>query len=119
MAGTAEPLGTAEAAVTLGLRVLTATEVAAVLRVDTDVITTAISNGELPGNRVGEHWRVEHGALHAGCKERTDTSPTHLRNCRQSPRRVGPREKAIASWSAHERWDRPDPGLASETVRPG
>ena len=63
MAGTAEPLGTAEAAVTLGLRVLTATEVAAVLRVDTDVITTAISNGELPGNRVGEHWRVEHGAL--------------------------------------------------------
>ena len=48
---------------TLGLRVLTATEVAAVLRVDTDVITTAISNGELPGNRVGDHWRVEQGAL--------------------------------------------------------
>ena len=48
---------------TLGMRVLTATEVAAVLRVDTDVIITAISNGELPGNRVGGHWRVERGAL--------------------------------------------------------
>ena len=53
----------AEIAVTLGLRVLTATEVASVLRVDIDVIITAIGNGELPGNRVGNHWRVDLGAL--------------------------------------------------------
>ena len=63
-AGTAQQSETAKAAtVTLGLRVLTATEAAEVLRVDTDVITTAISKGELPGNQVGGHWRVEQGAL--------------------------------------------------------
>jgi excisionase family DNA binding protein len=45
------------------LRVLTADEVASVLRVDAKVIVAAISSGELPGNRVGTHWRVDQGAL--------------------------------------------------------
>jgi excisionase family DNA binding protein len=45
------------------LRVLTATEVASVLRVEEDVITTAIRDGELPGNRVGDYWRVDQSAL--------------------------------------------------------
>jgi excisionase family DNA binding protein len=45
------------------LRVLTAEEVASVLRVDTDLVITSISNGEFPGNRIGNHWRVDQGAL--------------------------------------------------------
>jgi excisionase family DNA binding protein len=64
--GTAEsagPLETTAIAVIPGLRVLTATEVAAVLRIDRDIIITAISNGELPGNRLAGHWRVDQGAL--------------------------------------------------------
>ena len=64
--GAAEPTGPLETiAITVipGLRVLTATEVAAVLRIDRDVIITAISNGELPGNRLGSHWRVDQSAL--------------------------------------------------------
>ena len=56
-------LATGEIAATLGLRVLTADEVAAVLRVDAKVVVAAISSGELPGNRVGTHWRVDQGAL--------------------------------------------------------
>ena len=59
----AEQSGTAEIAVAPGLQVLTAAEVASVLRVDADMIISAISNGELPGNRVGSHWRVDLGAL--------------------------------------------------------
>jgi excisionase family DNA binding protein len=55
--------GAAEAAVMPELRVLTAAEVASVLRVDTDVVILAIRNGELPGNRVGDHWRVDASAL--------------------------------------------------------
>jgi excisionase family DNA binding protein len=46
-----------------GLRIFTAAEVASVLRVDVDTIVRAISDGELPGNRVGSHWRVEQSAL--------------------------------------------------------
>ena len=46
-----------------GLQVLTAEEVASVLRVDTELVITSISNGEFPGNRIGSHWRVEEGAL--------------------------------------------------------
>ena len=61
--GRTEQLATAEVVVTLALRVLTAAEVASVLRVDEDVIITAIGNGELPGNRIGYHWRVDQGAL--------------------------------------------------------
>jgi len=45
------------------LRVLTAAEVALVLRIDADIIITAIGNGELPGNRIGSHWRVDESAL--------------------------------------------------------
>jgi excisionase family DNA binding protein len=45
------------------LMVLTAEEAASVLRVDTETIITSISNGELPGNRIGSHWRVDQGAL--------------------------------------------------------
>jgi excisionase family DNA binding protein len=56
-------LGTAEVPVALELRILTAAEVASVLRVDTDVIIKAISDGEFPGNRIGSHWRVDQGAL--------------------------------------------------------
>jgi excisionase family DNA binding protein len=37
--------------------------VASVLRVDADVIILAIGNGELPGNRIGNHWRVDQEAL--------------------------------------------------------
>jgi len=62
-AGPTGQLEIAEIAVPLGLRVLTATEVASVLRVDIDVIITAIGNGELPGNRIGNHWWVDLGAL--------------------------------------------------------
>jgi excisionase family DNA binding protein len=62
-AGPARQPGIAEIAATLGLRVLTAAEVASVLRVDADVVTTAISDGELPGNQIGNHWRVDQGAL--------------------------------------------------------
>jgi excisionase family DNA binding protein len=54
---------TPEIVTALGLRVLTAAEVAAVLRVEADVIVTAISNGELPGNRIGGYWRVDQAAL--------------------------------------------------------
>ena len=45
------------------LQVLTAEEVASVLRVDTDLVITSISNGEFPGNRIGSHWLVDKGAL--------------------------------------------------------
>jgi excisionase family DNA binding protein len=45
------------------LRVLTAEEVASTLRVGTDLIITAITKGELPGNRIGSHWRIDQGAL--------------------------------------------------------
>jgi excisionase family DNA binding protein len=45
------------------LRVLTAAEVASVLRVDIDAIILAISSGELPGNRIGTKWRVDQEAL--------------------------------------------------------
>jgi excisionase family DNA binding protein len=48
---------------TAELRVLTAEEVASVLRVETDIIITSISKGELPGNRIGSHWRIDQGAL--------------------------------------------------------
>jgi excisionase family DNA binding protein len=58
-----EALATGQIVATLGLRVLTADEVASVLRVDAKVIVAAISSGELPGNRVGTHWRVDQGAL--------------------------------------------------------
>ena len=61
--GQTEQLATAEIAVILGLRILTAAEVASVLRVDTNVIIRAISNGEFPGNRVGDHWRVDEAAV--------------------------------------------------------
>jgi excisionase family DNA binding protein len=59
----AEQLSAAETVADSGLRILTAAEVASMLRVDANVIITAISDGELPGNRVGGHWRVEQGAL--------------------------------------------------------
>lgn len=55
--------GTAEIAVTLGLQVLTAAEVATMLRVEVHEIITAIRSGELPGNRIGSHWRVDQDAL--------------------------------------------------------
>jgi excisionase family DNA binding protein len=45
------------------LLVLTAEEVASVLRVDLDLVITSISNGELPGNRIGSHWRIDQRAL--------------------------------------------------------
>lgn len=56
-------VATADLGVTLGLRVLTAAEVASLLRVEASVVVAAISDGELPGNRIGIHWRVDHGAL--------------------------------------------------------
>jgi excisionase family DNA binding protein len=62
-AGQTGQTGAADIAVTLGLRILTAAEVASVLRVGADEIVMAISNGELPGNRIGSHWRVDQGAL--------------------------------------------------------
>jgi len=49
--------------ITSDLRILTAEEVASVLRVDTGLVITSISNGELPGNRIGSHWRIDQGAL--------------------------------------------------------
>ena len=61
--GQTEQLATTEIAVMLGLRVLTAAEVASVLRVEANVIIKAISNGEFPGNRVGDHWRVDQAAV--------------------------------------------------------
>jgi excisionase family DNA binding protein len=63
LAGHSDEQATADLAVTLGLRVLTAAEVASVLRVDASEVVEAISDGELPGNRIGIHWRVEHRAL--------------------------------------------------------
>lgn len=45
------------------LLVLTAEEVAAVLRVELDLVIASISNGELPGNRIGHHWRIDQRAL--------------------------------------------------------
>jgi excisionase family DNA binding protein len=53
----------AETAIVRGLQVLTAAEVALVLRVDVEAIILAIGNGELPGNRIGSHWRVDQEAL--------------------------------------------------------
>jgi excisionase family DNA binding protein len=54
---------TAEVGGLPGLQVLTAAEAASVLRVEADEIIAAINNGELPGNRIGSHWRVDCGAL--------------------------------------------------------
>jgi len=53
----------AQTSTVLGLQVLTAAEVALVLRVDVDAVMSAIGNGELPGNRIGDHWRVDQDAL--------------------------------------------------------
>lgn len=49
--------------ITSELRTLTAEEAASVLRVDTGLVITSISNGELPGNRIGSQWRIDLGAL--------------------------------------------------------
>jgi len=62
-AGQEGQLATAETSASLELRVLTAAEAASVLRVDADLITKAIRDGEFPGNRIGSHWRVDYGAL--------------------------------------------------------
>lgn len=62
-AGRERQLATAETSASLELRVLTAAEAASVLRVDLDLITGAIRDGEFPGNRIGNHWRVDYGAL--------------------------------------------------------
>ena len=43
--------------------VLTAEEVASLLRVDLNGVITSISNGELPGNRIGRDWRIDQRAL--------------------------------------------------------
>jgi excisionase family DNA binding protein len=67
---------TTEGALALGLQVLTADEAASVLRVEAEEIITAISNGELPGNRIGRHWRVDQGALTRWLQGRYETSPT-------------------------------------------
>lgn len=56
-------LATADTAAVRELQILTAAEVASMLRVDTGVITKAINDGEFPGNRIGSHWRVDRGAL--------------------------------------------------------
>jgi excisionase family DNA binding protein len=55
------PLATSE--MLAQFRVLTAAEVADVLRVDTETVTTAILNGEFPGNRLGSHWRIDQDAV--------------------------------------------------------
>ena len=44
-------------------QILTAGEVASVLRVKKDLIVDAIKDGELPGNRIGPHWRVDQALL--------------------------------------------------------
>lgn len=62
-AGGAGQLAIAETSASLELRVLTAAEAASVLRVDADLITRAIRDGEFPGNRIGSQWRVDYGAL--------------------------------------------------------
>lgn len=62
-AGQTAQLATTETPAVLELRILTAAEVASMLRVDTGVITKAISDGEFPGNRIGSDWRVDQGAL--------------------------------------------------------
>jgi excisionase family DNA binding protein len=49
--------------VTPELRVLTAEEVASLLRVDLDLVTRSITSGKLPGNQIGIHWRIDQGAL--------------------------------------------------------
>jgi excisionase family DNA binding protein len=61
--GATTPLKLEEAVKTLDLRVLTAAEVASLLRVDIDTIILAIDSGELPGNRIGSHWRVDQDSL--------------------------------------------------------
>jgi excisionase family DNA binding protein len=61
--GQTAQLATTETPAVPELRILTAAEVASMLRVDAGVITKAISDGELPGNRIGSHWRVDQGAL--------------------------------------------------------
>jgi excisionase family DNA binding protein len=43
--------------------VLTAEEVASVLRVDLNLVITSISTGALPGNQIGDHWRIDQRAL--------------------------------------------------------
>jgi excisionase family DNA binding protein len=54
---------TASGPIMPGLLVLTAEEVASVLRVNLDLVITSISNGELPGNRIGSDWRIDQRAL--------------------------------------------------------
>jgi excisionase family DNA binding protein len=61
-----EPKARLPAAATLipsEIRVLTAEEVASVLRVDIGLVIASISKGELPGNRIGRHWRIDQVAL--------------------------------------------------------
>jgi len=43
--------------------VLTDAEAADLLRVDQATIITAIQGGELPGNRIGGHWRIRTESL--------------------------------------------------------
>lgn len=62
-AGPKSETPTAVAMLVSQLQVLTAEEVASVLRVDIGQVISSISKGELPGNRLGSHWRVDHGAL--------------------------------------------------------
>jgi excisionase family DNA binding protein len=49
--------------VTSELRVLTADEVASILRVDKNAVIKSIGAGEFPGNRIGKDWRVDSRAL--------------------------------------------------------
>jgi hypothetical protein len=54
---------TTGSAVTSELRVLTADEVASILRVDKNSVIRSIGAGDFPGNRIGEDWRVDSRAL--------------------------------------------------------
>lgn len=47
------------------IEVLTVEEVAEILKVNIDTVRRLLRQGELPGVKVGRHWRVEREALRA------------------------------------------------------
>lgn len=46
-----------------GDEVMTAVETAALLKLDEPDVLTAAASGELPGRRIGDHWRFSRGAI--------------------------------------------------------
>ncbi len=56
----------------MALDILTAAEVADLLRVSRDTVYTLASRGELPGREVGRSWRFPKGTIEIYIRERAE-----------------------------------------------